>query len=114
MVYRGMRFGAFPRGFEAMPALSEHVNMYNVALKVLSEKGFQVWTADGGETICAEREGWDFFADSPVSLLGLVAIFEESKPETFSDYWWRPAGELDYRNLPAEPKPYQSVITQRE
>ena len=96
-----------------MPALSEHVNMYNSALNVLSKKGFQVWAIDGGETICAERGGWDFFADNPVSLLGLVAILEDKNPATFSDYWWRPTGELDYRNLPTEPEPYESVIVQR-
>lgn len=93
-----------------MPALSEHGNVYNSALHVLSQKGFQVWVKDNGETICAERDGWDFFADNPVSLLGLVAILEHSSPKEFRDYWWRSTGALDYRNLPEEPQPYKSVI----
>lgn len=94
-----------------MPALSEHVNVYNTALSVLTEKGFQVWTPDAGATVCAERGGWDFHADNPVSLLGVIAIFEHMHPSVFRDYWWRSTGELDYRNLPTRPRPYEPIIT---
>ncbi|MCA9680702.1 MAG: hypothetical protein KC457_00785 [Myxococcales bacterium] len=93
-----------------MPALSEHVNVWPSALRVLEAKGYQVWVQDDGETFCAERDGWDFMADSPVSLLGLVAMFEHENPARYQEYWWRTPGAIDLSELPSSPKPYVSVI----
>ncbi|MDC0721969.1 hypothetical protein [Nannocystis bainbridge] len=93
-----------------MPALSEHVNVWRSALNILAAKGYQVWVQDDGETFCAERDGWDFMADSPVSLLGLVSMLEHQSPEHYEEYWWRTPGKLDVSKLPSEPKPYVSVV----
>ena len=93
-----------------MPALGEYTNVYNTALVVLRRKGYQVWSEDGGNTYCAERDGWDFRADSPTGLLGLVAIFEYRAPAAYQEYWWRERVDgASYRDLPDAPKPYTPV-----
>ena len=86
-----------------MPALSEYVNVYNSALKVLEDKGFQVWMNKKTDMFCAARDGWDFMAENPISLLGLVAIFEHHSPDTYKEYWWKSHGSLDYESLPDGP-----------
>ena len=72
-----------------MPALSSYLNVYNSALVILRDKGFKVWTTQDEGTWYAERNGWDFMADDPIALLGLIAIFEYHNPQTHSEYWWK-------------------------
>lgn len=86
-----------------MPALSEYSNVYNSALLVLSQKGFQVWYDQNAQQYCAERDGWDFMSSSPCGLLGVVAIFEAKKPKQYAENWWREEGPLSYRKLPSLP-----------
>ena len=96
-----------------MPALSEHVNVWATALQILADKGYQVWRDEHDDhTYWAEKDGWDFIADSPVSLLGLIAIHDHVQPEAFEDYWWRQATNSDVSPTPTGPaRPYRSVIT---
>ncbi len=96
-----------------MPALSEYTNVYNSAIELLRRKGFQVWFDKDAAMFCAERDGWDFMAESPVSLLGLVAIQEDISPEFYTEYWWRIEGPMDYRELPTHPQRYESVLRKR-
>lgn len=70
-----------------MPALSYYTNVHNTALVVLERKGYRLWTEN--EVYCAEKDGWDFMADDPVQLLGVVAIYEFQKPAEYQEYWWR-------------------------
>ena len=92
-----------------MPALSEYTNVYNTALLILQQKGFRLWYDEPTATYCCERDGWDFRADSPTGLLGVVAIFEHKRPPEFREYWWREQGPLSYRDLPRTPPDYQPV-----
>ena len=70
-----------------MPTLSEYTNVYNSALQLLRKKGFQVWIDKPLQLFCAERDGWDFMAESPVGLLGLVAMYECLEPaERFASF----------------------------
>lgn len=94
-----------------MPALGEYPNVYNSALAVLSSKGFQVWFDEKADMYCAEKDGWDFMADNPISLLGLVAIFEHARPTAYKEYWWRQATDLEYHKLPRQPRPYVPVTS---
>ena len=96
-----------------MPALSDYTNVYNTALAALKQKGYQLWYDAALELFGAEKNGWDFLADTPSALLGMVAIYESSAPEQYSEYWWRKDEEQLYGNLPAKPNPYTSVIHQR-
>lgn len=82
-----------------MPALSEYTNVYSTAIHILKKKGFQVWYDESSHTYWCERDGWDFRSDSPCGLLGLVAIFEEKRPKTFSEYWWREDEATDHRSI---------------
>ncbi|GGN44054.1 hypothetical protein FHR83_008008 [Actinoplanes campanulatus] len=83
-----------------MPALSEHMNVYTTAIAVLENKGFSIWYDRERDTFCAERDGWDFWADNPISLLGLAAIFEYKKPSEYTNRWWETEGGIRYPNVP--------------
>lgn len=48
-------------------------------------------------------------ADSPISLLGLVAIYEHKKPQTYAEYWWRTTPECGATSLPTAPPDYVPV-----
>lgn len=75
-----------------MPALSEYANVHSSAIMILREKGFRCWVDDGTQTYRCEKGGWDFLAESPVGLLGLVAMFEHIAPTQYREYWWRQDG----------------------
>jgi hypothetical protein len=94
-----------------MPALSEHVNVDATALHVLRAKGFQLWYDESLGRYGAERDGWDFLAESPCALLGLVAIYEHVAPAQWTEYWWRLARECS--TLPAAPQPFVAASPQR-
>ena len=72
-----------------MPALGAYANVFNTSLVILQRKGFRVWTNDSEEEWFAEREGWDFMADDPIQLLGLVSIYEFQHPTEYREYWWQ-------------------------
>ncbi|MGI1679854.1 MAG: hypothetical protein K6L75_14020 [Cellvibrionaceae bacterium] len=97
-----------------MPTLSEYSNVYNSALILLTKKGYQSWYDSEAELFCAEKDGWDFMAESPCGLLGLVSMFEFIKPSKYEEYWWKLEGEDIYKNLPQKPNEYVSVIYSSE
>lgn len=72
-----------------MPSLSQYINVYNTALNILDKKGFRIWYDKKNEMVCAEKDGWDFMAESACALLGLVAIYEYKKPCSYKENWWR-------------------------
>jgi len=72
-----------------MPALGAYTNVFNSALVILKRKGFRVWMQDDPASICAEKDGWDFMAEDPIQLLGLVSIYEAHQPSEFREYWWK-------------------------
>ena len=76
-----------------MPALSYYRNVYGTAVAILEEKGFQIWRS--GDDYCCEKDGWDFWAEDPVQLLGLVSIFESVGPTEYREYWWRMSHERE-------------------
>jgi hypothetical protein len=94
-----------------MPTLSEYTNVYGTALRVLMDKGYQVWFDRKTNLFWAERDGWDFVGDSPTGLLGVIAIFEHRSPTEYKEYWWRKDHDhIDVRTLPDAPEPYNSVL----
>jgi hypothetical protein len=72
-----------------MPDLSAHLNVYNTALVVLQRKGFKLRYDKSHEWWFAEKDGWEFLADDPMELLGLVAIYEHHSPQEKKEYWWK-------------------------
>ncbi len=95
-----------------MPSLSEYTNVYNSVLNILKKKGFQSWYDEDSELFCTEKDGWDFMAESPCGLLGLVALYEFVKPKKYDEYWWRVNEEDIYEKLPNKPNEYVSVVYQ--
>ena len=89
--------------------LSDHSNVYNTAIRVLEKRGYQLWYDSEIECFCAEKDGWDFNSPTPTGLLGLVSIFEATKPVSYKEYWWRDEGDLTYTSLPSASRPYSAV-----
>ncbi|HEY9392174.1 MAG TPA: hypothetical protein VIR27_20675 [Mycobacteriales bacterium] len=96
-----------------MPALGEYADVHDTAIAVLEQKGFAVWKDEDADLFCAERNGWDFMADSPVSLLGLVAIYEHQHPTSYVEYWWKAAPTRRSDALPTTPPDYVPVWQRR-
>ena len=71
-----------------MPDLSAYPNVYNTAMVILEEKGFTM-RYDKAEYWYAKRDGWEFCADDPMQLLGLVSIYEYRQPSEKKEYWWK-------------------------
>ena len=92
-----------------MPTLSAYTNVENTALVILRQKGFQIWYDKELDCYCAEKGGWDFFANGAVELLGVVTIFEYHNPLNFREYWWKIDEPNLVRNLPSKPLPYKPV-----
>jgi hypothetical protein len=95
-----------------MPCLSEYTNVFDTALSVLRTKGFQCWYDEASSLYFAERDGWDFASESPVGLLGVVAIYEFKNPQKWTEYWWKeevPEAAF-FQRLPRSPVPYVSVM----
>jgi hypothetical protein len=96
-----------------VPTISEFPNVYDSALDLLEKKGFQLWFDEKSDLFFAERNGWDFAAENPISLLGLVAIFEAEEPSQFHECWWRRKGIEPRAQLPKVPVPYDSIMKSR-
>lgn len=92
-----------------MSRLSSNANVYNPCLRIIREKGYKldlqgeldeegiiipesmIWIAEKGE--------FDFLADTPIELLGLVSIHETVNPKNSEAYWWFVEGEDIYDEL---------------
>ena len=72
-----------------MPDLSAYLNVYNTALVILERKGWTVRHDSEHEWWFAVKEGWEFLADDPIQLLGLVGVFEYHAPKQKAEYWWK-------------------------
>jgi len=72
-----------------MSDLSAYLNVYNTALVVLQRKGWALRYDKEHEWWFAQKDGWEFLADNPIELLGLVGIYEHNAPEEKREYWWK-------------------------
>ena len=97
-----------------MPALSEYTNVYDTALFVLRNKGYQLWVDETRQVFCAEKDGWDFESESPCGLLGLVTIFEIRQPAQYEEYWWRQGDADIYHSLPGKPERAYTPVWKHE
>ena len=96
-----------------MSTLGEFANVHDSALDILEKKGFQLWFDEKNELFFAERNALDFAAENPISLLGLVAIFEAEEPPHYHEYWWRRKQTEPRPRLPREPVPCESIMKPR-
>jgi hypothetical protein len=72
-----------------MPDIGAHLNVYNTALVILERKGWALRLDDSQGWWFANKGDWEFLADDPMQLLGLVAIYEYHAPKTKKEYWWK-------------------------
>ncbi len=72
-----------------MPDLSSYLNVYNTALVVLERQGWVLRYDKEHEWWFAQKDGWEFLADNPIELLGLVGIYEHHGPKEKREYWWK-------------------------
>lgn len=93
-----------------MPALSEYSSVTNTAFNILDKKGYNIWYNNKLDVYCAEKDGWDFMADSPCGLLGVISIYEFKKPEKYQEYWWRDEDKNLLETLSDTLPEYTSVI----
>lgn len=63
--------------------MTDHINLYNKALTIIKRKGYELflWPVPDEMpitgTFIANRGNRDFFAEDPLRLLGMIAIWEE-------------------------------------
>ncbi|ATX14396.1 MULTISPECIES: hypothetical protein [Enterobacteriaceae] len=93
-----------------MPALSEYSNVHNTVFNILICKGYRLWHEKKQERYYAEKDGWDFVANSPCALLGLIAIYEYKKPDHYYEYWWKDEGLHLEKNISEIAPEYNSII----
>ena len=92
-----------------MSRLSSNANVYNTCLRIIREKGYGLnleGELDENELIIPESLTWyaekgefDFLADNPIELLGLVSLHEKINPQESKSYWWVVEGEDIYDEL---------------
>ncbi len=97
-----------------MPALSYYSNVQNTALNLIAGRGYQIWHDPSNHHYCAEKDGWDFMANEPVQLLGLISIFETLDPSEYREYWWRIREPRLYDSLANSPKDFTPVYQRRK
>ncbi len=96
-----------------MASLGSNANVWNTCLQLLRRRGYHLemtlsdddgddedgpdaWTA---ALWSAEKDGFSFAGDNPIELLGLVALYEEVRPEEDKPYWWRAKNSPDSPDL---------------
>ena len=72
-----------------------------------------MWYSEGTQLFCAEKDGWDFMAESPCGLLGVISMYEFHQPTNYQEYWWKLDTETLYHNLPKKPKRYVPVTRKK-
>jgi len=59
-----------------MPNPSDPVNAPETAVSILLKKGYQVWFTPASNLYWAGKDGWGCASESPLGLLGVVAVHE--------------------------------------
>lgn len=96
-----------------MPALSEYSKVHKTVYNIITKKGYNLWYDEEREAYCAEKNGWDFMAVTPCSLLGIILIYEYKNPKSYQEYWWRDEDSLSEKNLSTQAPSYTSVVEKK-
>ncbi|GAA2152586.1 hypothetical protein GCM10009760_49390 [Kitasatospora kazusensis] len=60
---------------------------YHLKVELLSDEEDEE-DETGQDAWLAEKDGFTFWGDNPIELLGLVAVYEDTRPEEDRPYWW--------------------------
>lgn len=75
-----------------MSNLSSHPNVYETCLQLLADKGWRIATnlsdQDAPDSWVGLRGDVELWADNPIELLGLVAVWEARWPGQYEAWWW--------------------------
>jgi hypothetical protein len=93
-----------------MASLRSHTDVYNTCLLLLRQKGYKLWVeGDLDPDGCvsplslswkAKKDGYDFQANNPIELLGLISLYELKAPSRPSKpQWWKIDGPDLYQEL---------------
>jgi len=96
-----------------MATLVDSGNINNTVLTILEKKGFQIWS-DRPNSYWAEKNGWDFNAQSLPELLGLIDIYEFINPKVYKEYWWKLDEKMTLENLPKQENSYIPIYKKRK
>jgi len=96
-----------------MAILVDSGNINNTVLTILEKKGFQIWS-DRPNSYWAEKNGWDFNAQSLPALLGLIDIYEFINPKVYKEYWWKLDEKITLENLPKQENSYMPIYKKRK
>ena len=87
-------------------ALVHAGNVWNPCLRLLRLRGYelrmdcgQYEDDDSTNSFSAHKNGFDFYADNPVELLGLTAFHDHHSPAEDVPYWWMVDGDDIYDEL---------------
>lgn len=72
-----------------MTQLSSYPNVFNTCLVLLRREGFNLAYDKANDVWKAERNEFQFKADNPIELLGLVSIYQKLQPKDQKEYWWQ-------------------------
>ena len=94
-----------------MASLVSHANVWETALQLLRRHGYALTVSladeeddNATDQWCATKDGFTFWADNPIELLGLVAVYEDVQPEQGTPYWWAA------KTAPERPTLRESII----
>jgi hypothetical protein len=93
-----------------MPTLSAYANTENTSLVILKQKGYKVWYDEKIDMYGAEKDGWDFLANSATELVGVIGIYEyHGSPREYKEYWWKIDEPWLLRSVPKEKHDYTAI-----
>lgn len=79
-------------------SLTAQDNVFAVAIAVAEGWGYRVdlfLDLEEEETWHARKDDFDFFASTPVELLGTIAIHRAIEPARAKAYWWQSSSAID-------------------
>jgi hypothetical protein len=56
---------------------------------ILQQKGYTLRHDREKDTWHADKDGWEFLADNPIELLGLLSIYDHHAPKEKGGNWWK-------------------------
>ncbi len=81
-------------------------NTWNPCLRLLRIRGYELRMYTGNyedepslNTFSAHKNGFDFYGDNAVELLGLTAFYDHHEPKEDVPYWWFVDGDDIYDEL---------------
>lgn len=93
-----------------MPTLYDTHGVADIAIKLITEKGYKINYIEKADVFVAEKENWAFRAEKHSSLLGLISAKETLTDANSDDMLNNIRYEQISYLIQDKPKTYKSVI----